>query len=178
MPKNKVFIATSIDGYIADRNGQIEWLHSIPNPDDNDMGYCEFMSGIDALIIGRNTFETVAGFDIPWPYKKPVFLLSNSLLEVPKTFKGKVELVNGDLNKVLANVHNKGYTNLYIDGGKTIQSFLKEDLIDDMIITVIPILLGTGVGLFSDLLKPLKFKCVKSQIYLNQIVQNHFERER
>ncbi len=74
--KNRLFIATSIDGYIADKDGGLDWLNSIPNPDNIDMGYGEFTSQIDALVMGRITFETVCGFDIDWPYQKPVFVLT------------------------------------------------------------------------------------------------------
>ena len=176
--KNKVFIASSLDGYIADKNGKIDWLHSIPNPDNIDMGYAEFMTQIDALVMGRTTFETVCGFDIDWPYQKPVFVLSNSMNDIPEAYKGKVELVKGDLTTVIKTIHSKGYYSLYIDGGKTIQSFLKEDLIDSMIITTIPYLLGGGSSLFSELTDRLDFKCIDSKIYLGQIVQNHFVRNR
>lgn len=72
--KNSVFIATSLDGFIADKNGGIDWLHSLPNPDNDDMGYGAFMTQIDALIMSRKTFETVCGFDMDWPYTKPVFV--------------------------------------------------------------------------------------------------------
>ena len=77
--RNKVFIASSIDGYIADKNGGIDWLQSVPNPDHDDMGYNSFINEVDALVMGRNTFETVCGFDIDWPYSKPVYVLSRSL---------------------------------------------------------------------------------------------------
>jgi dihydrofolate reductase len=172
--KNKVFIATSLDGNIADKDGGIDWLHSIPNPNNDDMGYSTFFSQIDALVMGRNTFEIVCAFDIEWPYQKPVFVLSNSLNNVPKAYEGKAEIVNGSLTEILTKIHKKGYTNLYIDGGKTIQSFLKEDLIDEMTITIIPHLLGGGVPLFSEQSKQLNFKCINSKIYLGQVVQNHF----
>lgn len=178
MKKNKVFIATSLDGYIADENGKIDWLHSIPNPDQNDMGYGEFIAQIDALVMGRTTFETICGFDMGWPYKKPVFVLSNSLTSIPKAYKGKAELVNGTLNDILHTIHNRGYSNLYIDGGKTIQSFLKEDLIDEMTITIIPYLLGGGTPLFSKFSGFLEFECVDSKIYLGKVVQNRFERKK
>ncbi|WNB17918.1 dihydrofolate reductase family protein [Marivirga arenosa] len=178
MSKNKVFIATSIDNFIADKNGNIDWLHSIPNPDQDDMGYQQFMNGVDALLMGRNTFDTVSGFDIEWPYEKPVFVLSNSLKQIPDELSGKVELLKGGLNSVLNTIHNKGYSNLYIDGGKLIQSFLKEDLIDEMTITKIPILLGEGVSLFSSLEHSLNFECINTKIYLNSIVQNQFKRVR
>ena len=174
--KNKVFIATSIDGYIADKNGNIEWLHAIPNPDQMDMGYGEFISQIDALVMGRTTFETVCGFDIDWPYQKPVFVLSNTLTSIPEEFKDKAELLKGTLKEILEKIHERGCYKLYIDGGKTIQSFLKEDMIDEMTITTIPILLGGGIPLFTELSNQLNFECVDSKIYLDKIVQNHFTR--
>ena len=174
--KNKVFIATSIDGYIADNNGGIDWLHEIPNPQGIDMGYSEFNSQIDALVIGRATFGTVCGFDMDWPYQKPVFVLSNSMATIPKKYEGKAELVKGSLKNILEYIHKKEYYHLYIDGGKTIQSFLKEDLIDEITITVIPFLLGSGIPLFADLPKRLEFECVDSKVFLGKIVQNHFKR--
>ena len=176
--KNSVFIATSLDGYIADKNGGIDWLHSIPNPDNIDMGYGEFTSQIDALVMGRTTFETVCGFDMDWPYQKPVFVLSNTLTQIPEKYKGKAHLVKGTLAEILDQIHQQGYHHLYIDGGTTIQGFLKEDLIDDMTITVIPILLGGGSPLFSELPKELEFECVRSEVYLDKIAQNHYVRKR
>ncbi|MCT4663947.1 MAG: dihydrofolate reductase family protein [Flavobacteriales bacterium] len=98
---NSVFIATSLDGYIADKNGKIDWLNSVPNPNHDDMGYVEFTNRIDALIMGRTTFETVIGFDVPWPYNKPVFVLSNKLKEIPKSHKDKAFLIHGTLSEVL-----------------------------------------------------------------------------
>jgi dihydrofolate reductase len=76
MGLNRVFIATSLDGYIADENGGIDWLHSIENPNNDDMGYAEFMSEIDALIMGRKTYETILSFGIEWPYEKYLILLN------------------------------------------------------------------------------------------------------
>ncbi len=176
--KNSVFIATSIDGYIADKNGGLDWLHSIPNPENLDMGYIEFTSRIDALVMGRTTFETVCGFDMDWPYNKPVFVLSNTLKKIPEDYKNKAFLVKGVLTDIIEQIHQKGYRRLYIDGGATIQGFLKEDLIDEMIITVIPILLGGGTLLFSELHKELEFECADSKVYLKKVVQNHFKRIR
>ena len=176
--KNKVFIATSLDGYIADKDGGIDWLHSIPNPENIDMGYEEFTSQIDALVMGRTTFETVCAFDMDWPYKKPVFVLSNSLTKIPDEYEGKAVLVKGTLKEILHKIYSKGYYRLYIDGGRTIQSFLNEDLIDEMTITIIPYLLGAGIPLFSDLSGILEFECVDSKIYLDKVVQNSFVRRK
>lgn len=176
--KNSVFIATSLDGFIADKNGEIDWLHSVPNPENNDMGYLDFMSCIDALLMGRKTYETVVGFDIDWPYNKPVFVLSTSLNEIPNKLIDKVFLVNGTLPEIVEQVHTKGFFRLYIDGGTTIQNFLKADLIDELIITTIPILLGGGSTLFSDLPNKLEFDLITSKTYLNQVTQNHYKRKR
>ena len=149
----KVFIAKSLDGYIADKQGGLDWLHAVPNPDQIDMGYKNLMSQTDALVMGRKTFETVCAFDCDWPYEKPVFVLSSTLKNVPEEYKNKAELVNGALPDVLNTLSNKGYNQLYIDGGTTIQNFLKEDLVDEMILTTIPVLLGGGSPLFTDLPK-------------------------
>lgn len=175
---NCVFIATSLDGYIADKNGGIDWLHAIPNPDQIDMGYGAFMAQIDALVMGRTTFETVCSFPIDWPYEKPVFVLSRTLTEIPAEYKDKVFLVKGTLTEILAHIHKEGFHNLYIDGGATIQSFLQEDLIDEMIITTIPVLLGGGAPLFGNLPQALDFECTASTIYLGKVVQNCFRRLR
>ena len=176
--KNKVFIATSIDGFIADKNGGIDWLHAIPNPDNIDMGYGEFMAQVDALVMGRATFETVCGFDMDWPYSKPVFVLSNTLSRLPKEYEGKAEQVKGSLKEILEKIHNTGYHRLYIDGGRTIQSFLKEDLIDELTITTIPCILGGGIPLFTELPNTLDFECVESRLFLDKVVQNRFIRKR
>ena len=176
--KNSVFIATSIDGYIADKNGRIDWLHSIPNPENDDMGYVEFFNDIDALVMGRTTFETVCGFDVDWPYAKPVFVLSNKLNEIPESHKGKAFLVKGTLTEILDQIYEKGLNKLYIDGGTTIQNFLKEDLIDEMVLTTIPVLLGGGSPLFSELPKELKFELIEVKTYLNQVTQKHYKRKR
>jgi dihydrofolate reductase len=173
---NIVYIATSLDGFIADSEGGVEWLNEIPNPEAGDFGWGEFMSGIDALLMGRNTFETVCGFDMDWPYQKPVFVLSSTLNEIPESYKGKAHLEKGPLREVLARIHKQGYDRLYIDGGKVIQSFLQEDLIDELILTIIPTLLGGGTPLFSELSGKLDFEFVESKVYLDQILQNRFVR--
>jgi dihydrofolate reductase len=175
---NSIYIATSLDGYISDKNGGIAWLDSIPVPDNEDMGYMAFTNRIDALVMGRNTFETVLGFDVDWPYNKPVFVLSNTLTEIPESHKGKAYLLNGTLSEIMGQIQKKGYSRLYIDGGTTIQHFLKEDVIDEMIITIFPILLGGGARLFAELPQVLEFELVASKVYADQLVQQHYRRKR
>ncbi len=175
---NIVFVGVSLDGYIADRDDGLEWLHAIPNPEQLDFGWGAFMERIDAIIMGRVTFETVCSFDIDWPYRMPVFVLSKSLTSLPAEFDGKVTLVNGPLTDVLARVHADGHEDIYIDGGATVQSFLAEDLIDEMILTTIPILLGGGTRLFGELPTHQPFDLVHTETHLNQIVTTHYKRKR
>lgn len=176
--KNIVYIATSLDGYIADRDGGLDWLHSVPNPDHSDFGWAAFMAGVDALVMGRTTFETVCGFDCDWSYNKPVFVLSNTLTAIPENYQDKAELVSGDLPEIINTLNKRGFENLYIDGGKTVQSFLAEDLIDDLIITQIPVLLGGGSRLFSDLPAHQAYELVNSEVLLGTMVKNHYRRVR
>lgn len=175
---NIVYIATSLDGYIADKNGGLDWLHSVPNPDNLDLGWADFLGEIDALVMGRNTFETVCGFDVDWPYPMPVFVLTNSMTSIPEAYRDKAEIVSGALSDVVESINAKGFSKLYIDGGKTIQGFLQDDLIDEMIITQIPILLGGGVPLFGELSNPLTFEHVSTQVHLDAMVQTHYRRKR
>lgn len=174
---NYIYIATSLDGFIATSDGGIDWLLEIPNPSRSDYGYAEFINGIDAMVMGRNTFEKVLTFG-EWPHHKPVFVLSNSLREVPGDIVDKAEIVSGDIKELIKELNRRGYHNLYIDGGETIQSFLREDLIDEMIITLCPILLGSGFPLFSKLDTRLDFRHKKTEVYNHTFVKNHYIRNR
>ena len=175
---NKVFIARSLDGYIADKNGGLDWLNAVPNPDQLDMGYEKFIKEVDAIVMGRSTFETVCSFDMEWPYKIPVFVLSRTMDKVPEKYQENAKHLNGSLTEILDQIHKKGYTRLYIDGGTTIQNFLKEDLINEIIITTIPILLGGGSPLLGELPKELEFEHVESVLYLDALVQDRYRRLR
>ncbi|WP_261886836.1 dihydrofolate reductase family protein [Vibrio pomeroyi] len=175
---NIVFIGASLDGYIADKQGGLDWLHAIPNPESDDMGYNAHTDCIDALVMGRNTMDMVLSFGIDWPYSKPVYVLSNTLTEVPKELEGKVFLMKGELTQIIEDLNSKGMNNLYIDGGVTIQNFMKEDLIDELIISTIPVVLGGGSPLFGDLVSRLDFTLKGVTTYLDEIVQTHYLRKR
>ncbi|MDP6048567.1 MAG: dihydrofolate reductase family protein [Candidatus Bathyarchaeota archaeon] len=174
---NYVYIAASLDGFIATKDGGLDWLNEIPNPDQTDYRYAEFNSGIDAIVMGRNTFEKVLTFGF-WPYDKPVFVLSHTLESVPDDIVGKAEIVKGDLRNLLDKLKKRGLQNLYIDGGRVIQSFLEEDLIDEMIITRVPILLGEGIPLFGKIENSLKFSLKKTEGFNETLVKNHYIRVR
>lgn len=171
---NIVYIAASLDGFIADKDGGLEWLQNTPNPDGIDFGYKDFIDRIDAIIMGRRTFEVVLGFGIEWPYKKPVFVLTNTLKVVSDILKEHVEIITGNLQDIVNNLNKRGLKNIYIDGGSTIQSFLKENLIQEIIITTIPIILGGGVPLFSELQNSVSLELIKSEVFKDSIVQNHY----
>jgi dihydrofolate reductase len=172
-----VYVATSLDGFIATSDGGVDWLMEIPNPNESDYGFAEFMSGIDALVMGRNTFETVLSFG-SWPYNKPVFVLSETLTEVPDSVTDKAEIIGGSLGTVLSRLRERGYLNLYVDGGRVIQSFLAEDLVDELIITRVPILLGEGIPLFGRLTRRLKFEHKKTELLNQTLSKSHYVRAR
>lgn len=144
---NYIYVAQSLDGYIAGKDGELDWLMSIPNPEGSDYGFTAFLKKVDAIVMGRNTFELVLSFG-EWPYPVPVFVLSKTLRQVPETYRDKAEVINGRPAEIVNVLQKKGYNSLYIDGGQTIQSFLEEDLIDEFIITTAAIILGEGIPLF------------------------------
>jgi dihydrofolate reductase len=174
---NYVYIATSLDGYIATSEGGLDWLNVAPNPEQSDYGFAEFIAGIDAIVMGRNTFETVLSFGV-WPYDRPVFVLSDTLEEIPEGYAGKAELVSGDVEELVDDLGRRGYTNLYVDGGRTIQSFLEHDLIDEMIITRLPIVLGDGIPLFGEMAHRLNFRHVQTEVFNNALVKSRYVRDR
>ncbi len=176
--KNSVFIAKSLDGFIAGKNNELDWLEMIPNPEHNDLGFDNLMNEIDAIVMGKTTFETVLGFGGAWPYEKHLFVLSTSLKSVPEKLQEKVTLLKGSVQEILKSIHAKGFYNLYIDGGKTVQNFLKEDVIDELRMTTIPVLLGEGISLFDILPTSLEFTHLKTEVFLNELVQSHYSRKR
>ena len=173
--RNIVFIAKSLDGFIAGKKGELDWLHAVPNPDNVEMGFADLMNRIDGIVMGRNTFEIVCNLDGEWLYSKPVFVLSSILSSIPEKFKDKAEIVKGSPGEIVELLHNKGFHQLYIDGGLTIQSFLRSGLIDELVITTIPVLLGEGIPLFGELPHPIFLNHLKTVVYLNQLVQSHYE---
>lgn len=172
-----VYIAASLDGYIAAEDGSIDWLTGLDNPSNDDYGYAEFMKGIDGLVMGRGTFETVLTFPA-WPYTKKVFVLSNGMATLPAHLAGKAELLSKPPREVLTYLAGHGHQSLYIDGGETIRRFLKEDLIDEIIVTTVPVLLGRGRPLFGETGALLRLTHVSTITYPNGLVKNHFRRDR
>ena len=171
-----VFIATSLDGFISRSDGSIDWLNEANTvvPAGEDCGYAQFMSTVDALVMGRNTFEQVLSFE-EWPYgSKPVVVLSRHLRSLPKHLPPTVSLSAEAPAALVARLLTEGLRHLYIDGGLTIQSFLTENLIDEMTITTIPVLLGSGKSLFGPLQRDVQLKLLSSKAFEFGFVQSKY----
>ncbi|MEW6548000.1 MAG: dihydrofolate reductase family protein [Spirochaetota bacterium] len=171
-----VYIACSLDGFIAKPDGDIDWLTSIPNPTNDEYGYSQFIRIIDGIVMGRKTFEKVESFP-EWPYSKPVFVLSNSMNVVPDRLKDKVWILSGKPKDIIDQLNARGMRNIYVDGGKTIQAFLKEGLIDEMIITTIAKILGDGVPLFGSIGVEIGFRVEKSEVLNEHMVKTYYKRK-
>jgi dihydrofolate reductase len=174
--KTIVYIGTSLDGFIARANGNFDWLTQFADHEAIH-AYEEFMNRIDAIVIGRGTFEKI--LTLPsWPYKKKTFVLSTSLKQLPGSLKDKATLLSMKPKEILNHLSGIGFSSIYVDGGKVIQGFLKEDLIDDMIISTVPMLIGNGISLFGFLSADLQFKHIKTDVQSNGLVRSYYKRER
>lgn len=174
MPDCQVFIATSLDGFIARTDGAIDWLLSL-DAEGEDHGYERFIQGIDAIVMGRGTFETVREFE-PWPYKHPVLVLSSTLTgaPLPERLTDNVRVVTLSPESALSLLHAEGCRRVYVDGGKVIQSFLRKGLISELVITVIPVLLGSGRPLFGPLEKDLALAHEETISFASGLVQSRY----
>jgi dihydrofolate reductase len=163
---SSVYIATSLDGFIARKNGDLDWLDAASSTatEGEDCGYNSFMKSIDVLVMGRKSFEKVLSLG-DWPYSLPVVVLSSNDIEIPDKIAGTVSSSTESPSQLCERLQQEGAKRLYIDGGITIQRFLNEGLIDDMTITVIPIVLGDGTPLFGATLKDIPLKLIASKAY-------------
>ena len=170
-----VFIAISLDGFIARRNGDIDWLTDTGDGNGSeDHGYKEFIDSVDTLVMGRNTYELALTFK-EWPYagKKLVVLTSGSP-NVPDNLSGGVEIMSCSPAELVHQLSENGARHLYVDGGKTIQGFLNAGLIQEMTITRIPILIGDGIPLFGKLDRDIKFQHIETKAYRSGFVQSKY----
>jgi len=173
--KTIVYIGTSLDGFIARTDGDFDWLTKYAN-EDAIRTYKEFMNRVDVIIIGRGTFEKILTFP-SWPYEKKVFVLSASLQQLPETQRDKATLLSMKPKDLLSYLSGMGFSSIYIDGGNVIQGFLKEDLIDELIISKVPVLIGTGIPLFGFLGFDIQFKHIKTEVQTNGLVRSYYSRD-
>jgi dihydrofolate reductase len=173
-----VFIATSLDGFIAREDGSIDWLEPPAGQEMADHGYDRFRADIDVLVMGRATFQTVLSFDVPWPFgTRQVVFLSSAPVVIPPELSGSVESMDGEPAEILAALAARGFSHAYVDGGATIQRFLEGGLIERLIITRIPILLGAGIPLFGPLSRDVRWQHVATRSFEGGLVQSEYTRQ-
>ncbi len=167
-----VFIGISVDGFIARRNGDLDFL---PPGGGEPHGYDEFIASVDAIVIGRHTFEKVLTLG-PWPYgAKRVVVLSSSGIDLSTAGGGVVELMAGSPAEIISQLDASGAHHLYIDGGITIQRFLRAGLIQRLIITRVPVLIGDGIPLFGSLPHDIKLRHIATRHYQSGLVQSEYQ---
>ena len=175
MLRCSVYIATSLDGFIARKNGTLDWL---PGSDgaggDEDYGFHAFFAAIDTLIMGRNTYEMARSFH-EWPYHgKRVMVLSRQFPKHPQHLAAGVEGTSMAPKELLQYLADAGATHVYVDGGKTIQSFLREQLIQELTITQVPILIGEGIPLFGPSTQDIQLAHVSTKTFASGFVQSKY----
>ena len=174
-----VFIATSLDGFIARENGDIDWLHGGDGNSGEDYGYHDFFASVDALVMGRKTLDTIKTFG-QWPYgDKPLYVLStqeNALNDLPDFFPSTLQQLCGEPDEIMTALSARGHRRVYLDGGETIQGFLRVNAIDQLILNRLPILLGQGRALFGLLAADLRWRHQQTKSYASGLVQSEYWR--
>jgi dihydrofolate reductase len=170
--KTSVFIATSLDGFIAREDGALDWL---PPGGGEDHGYTAFIATVDAVVMGRHTYETVLTFDA-WPFAAglPVIVLTTRPLDRPPPRGATVEIMTGPPRDIVARLAERGMQHLYVDGGITVQRFLSAGLIQHFTLTRIPVLLGRGIPLFGPIASDIRFEHIATQSYAGGMVTSQY----
>ncbi|MFC1746700.1 dihydrofolate reductase family protein [Candidatus Neomarinimicrobiota bacterium] len=174
--KVSVYVAVSLDGFIAGENGELDWLPGSSGDigGKEDYGYTVFFESVDTLVMGRKTYDFVLSFD-KWPYgRKRVIVLSSTLRDLPDGLPDTVELQSGTPVELYRRLECSGARHIYVDGGQTIQGFLGAGLIDEITITRIPILLGNGISLFGPLKKHTRLRHLETREYNDGLVQSRY----
>lgn len=169
-----VFMASSLDGFVARQDHSLDWLMKYDTK-GQDHGYNDFIANMDVLVMGSGSFKTVLGFD-QWPYQLPVFVMSTSLTQedIPKDLVNKVTITNLNPLELMESLYVKNLKRVYVDGGKIVQSFIREELVKEITITHVPILIGDGKRLFGDIQKDIDLELITSKKLIPGFVQNHY----
>ena len=174
MTTGHVFIATSLDGFIARKDNQLDWLSKQPTQGE-DHGWERFMESVDGLVMGRGTYETVLTLG-PWPYRKQVVVMSKTLVQadVPHELMENVRITALDPPELMHDLKNEGWSRAYIDGGRVVQSFLRRGLIQDLVLTTIPILIGEGIRLFGEVEGDIDLELLGTTSFESGLVQARY----
>lgn len=173
--RTSVYIAVSLDGFIARLDGEIDWLGGGGEESGEDYGYKAFMDTVDAIVMGRNTYEKVLTFG-EWPYGiKPVVVLSRRPLSIPEHIAQTVEAMSCPPDELARRLSERGMERLYVDGGSTIRGFLDAGLLQRLIITRLPVLIGTGIPLFGPVARDIRLRHVQTRQFSTGLVQSEYE---
>lgn len=176
--KGSVYIAATLDGKIADPSGDVSFLAEYQQAADDvgDMGFGDFLASVDVIIMGRHSFEKVLSFgEEAWAYgTTEVLVWSRSGPRIPEHLKETVSWSNCSPREIFQALEDKGREHAYIDGGFTVQSFLKAHLVHNIILTQVPLILGPGISLFSDETR-CKLELVESEAFSNGLVQSTYK---
>lgn len=177
MTKTKLFIATTLDGFIAREDGSLDWLYEIPNPNEIDHGYTDFYSTIDVVVIGRKTYEEILGFGVEWPYStSKTYIISSK--EDFKAQTENTEVIHQINHESIVKIKESSKKNIWIvGGGEIITAFLNHESIDEMILCLTQILLGKGIKLFPNNPKETKFELVKSEPFETGIINLTYKKK-
>ena len=168
------YMGMSVDGFIARRDGGLDFLEANDgSPGGQGFSFEDFMAGIDALVMGRRTFEVVKGFGA-WPYSKPVVVLSRAGVDTSWA-PSSVSVLAGSPVEVVAALAKRGWRNLYVDGGETVMGFLRAGLVDRFVITRVPVLVGQGIPLFGSLLRDVRLRHLRTDTMAGGLVQTQYE---
>lgn len=169
MKKIILYIATSIDGYIAGIDGDLDWLMKYPINSETNYGYNEFYQSIDTVIMGGKTYRDILNMDVIWPYKnKTTYVITHNPMEA----KENIHFITENVIENINSLRNKTEKDLWlVGGGKLTAILLDHDLVDEMILTIIPVILGDGIRLFPDKLKESTWHLINSTNYNNGVLQ-------
>lgn len=172
MRKIKLYIAASIDGYIAESDGDLDWLMKYPVNAETNYGYDDFFKSIDTVIMGGRTYRDILNMDFTWPYKdKKTYVLTRN----PQKSKDDIHFISDNIIEFVSELRNEGRKDIWlVGGGEIISLFLSHELIDEMIITTIPVILGDGIALFPKISKTSKWETIDFQKYSNDVTQIHY----
>ena len=175
-PQSIMYIATTLDGFIARLDNQIDWLDH--ESGGEDYGWGKFRSGIDGLIIGRKTYQQVLGFGVEWPYaglRTVVWSQTLTSVDIPSELcEQGVEVSNKSPQLILESLGEAGVENVWIDGGMTLRAFVAAGLVDYLTITRIPILIGEGIPLFGPVLKDIHLSHLSTASFASGVVQSSY----
>lgn len=187
--KCSIFIAPSVDGYIATEDGGVHWLEtagrSVAEIDEKselmqhfNNSMPNYMQNVDCMVIGRKLMEVLSSFNLPpeqWPYgNAKIIALSNTIKEAPENLKEHVKIYSGSIPSLIAKLENEGYKHAYVDGGTTITAFLNLELINEITLTLAPVLLGEGIALFGKLSRQIKLEDTEATAFPNNFIELNY----